>query len=99
MNKCPRCGKFLMTEQGLYYHLNKKFRCDKWICKRCNLNCGAKYRLQIHEHECMQSNINPCHKHKHKHKHKHELKPLSSSPLPIDPIPKYRSSPNYRTYP
>lgn len=54
MPSCPRCGKYLMTDQGLYYHLNKKFKCNSWICKGCNLNCTAKYRLQAHVLNCRQ---------------------------------------------
>jgi transcription elongation factor Elf1 len=55
---CPRCGKTLSTDQALSYHLNRKYKCNSWVCKFCNRNFETRFSLNIHENQCEFSTAN-----------------------------------------
>lgn len=51
---CHRCGKVLRTEQSLYYHLNKKFKCNfAHKCQQCKVVFNTKLALTMHETICI----------------------------------------------
>ena len=53
MPKCYKCGKNLMSEQSLKYHLNKKFPCDseRLLCK-CGMRFSTLFDVNIHLIHC-----------------------------------------------
>lgn len=52
---CPRCGKNLSSEQALTYHLNRKYRCNTWVCSKCTVVFSTKFDLHIHQLKCLQT--------------------------------------------
>lgn len=57
---CPRCGKTLSSEQALTYHLNRKYRCNTWVCSKCSVVFNTKFDLHIHQLKCSEKT---CHEH------------------------------------
>ena len=53
MPKCYKCGKILVTEQCLKYHLQKKNKCNNLFCKHCKTQFSNK--TQFDNHECIHS--------------------------------------------
>lgn len=50
---CPRCGKTLSSEQALCYHLNRKYKCNTWICQKCDTLFNTKFDMNIHQLKCL----------------------------------------------
>ena len=53
---CPRCGKILCNEQSLSYHLNKKTKCDKLICRICGTLHSTKANWTSCQNSCLVKN-------------------------------------------
>lgn len=53
--QCYRCGKFLCNEQSLYYHLNKKVKCNSLTCDTCRT--VFKTKLEMRMHKCGKSPV------------------------------------------
>ena len=51
--ECYKCGKNLMSEQSLKYHLNKKLPCDseRLLCK-CGMRFSTLFDVNIHLIHC-----------------------------------------------
>ena len=54
---CPRCGKTLSSDQALCYHLNRKYKCNTWICQKCDTLFKTKFDLNIHQLHCLGDRI------------------------------------------
>ena len=54
---CPKCGKGFSSDQALYYHLNKKYKCGTWKCDKCSTTFDTKHKLKIHMMCCEQDNV------------------------------------------
>ncbi len=52
MPQCYRCGKILMTQQSLSYHINKKNKCTKFHCDKCKISFPTQADYDIHMNDC-----------------------------------------------
>lgn len=52
MPQCYRCGRILVTQQSLSYHMNKKNKCTKYSCDTCRLTFKNQCEYDIHINEC-----------------------------------------------
>ena len=50
---CPRCGKTLSSDQALCYHLNRKYKCNTWVCQKCETLFNTKFDMNIHQLKCL----------------------------------------------
>lgn len=56
---CPRCGKTLSSDQALCYHLNRKYKCNTWVCQKCETLFDTKFDLNIHQLKCLGDRSTP----------------------------------------
>ena len=66
---CPRCGKTLSSDQALSYHLNRKYKCNTWVCQKCDTLFNTKFDLNIHQLKCLGDRCTNTETLKDKHSH------------------------------